>query len=94
MHDGTIAQADRWLRKHLARYARWARSHRSLLIVTWDEGSGDNRIPTIAVGAGVRRGRVPQRITHYNVLRTLEDAFHLPALGRAAHARGIGRLGG
>jgi hypothetical protein len=94
MHDGTVAQADRWLRAHVAGYANWARRHRSLLIVTWDEGSGDNRIPTIAVGAGVRRGRAHQRVTHYNLLRTLEDAYHLRPLGNAASARGIARLGG
>jgi phosphatidylinositol-3-phosphatase len=96
MHDGTIAAADQWLRAHLGGYARWARRHHSLLIVTWDEDdqSEANRIPTIAVGAGVRRERVAQRITHYSMLRTIEDAYHLRPLGAAAHARGIVRLGG
>jgi hypothetical protein len=96
MHDGTVAQADRWLRAHVGDYARWARHHRSLLLVTWDEddyGAG-NRIPTIAVGAGVRAGPAHQRITHYNVLRTIEDAYRLRPLGEAAHVRGIARLGG
>jgi acid phosphatase len=29
MHDGTVDQADSWLRNHLRRYARWARTHRA-----------------------------------------------------------------
>lgn len=96
MHDGTIAQADGWLRRHLGGYARWARQHRSLLVVTWDEDdqSASNHIATIAVGAGVRAGPVHQRITHYSLLRTIEDAYRLRPLGAAARARGIARLGG
>lgn len=41
MHDGklnsTIYDGDRWLRKNLDGYYRWAKGHNSLLIVTWDE---------------------------------------------------------
>jgi len=32
-----IHRADVWLKEHLAEYAEWAKSHNSLLIVTWDE---------------------------------------------------------
>ncbi|WP_308217784.1 alkaline phosphatase family protein [Streptantibioticus silvisoli] len=37
MHDGTVAQGDTWLNDNLSSYATWAKSHNSLLIVTWDE---------------------------------------------------------
>ncbi|WP_246676509.1 alkaline phosphatase family protein [Mesorhizobium sp. B2-4-4] len=37
MHDGTIGQADAWLKAHLGTYANWSRKHNSLLIVTFDE---------------------------------------------------------
>ena len=50
MHSGSIADADQWLKDNLAGYAQWAQSHNSLLIVTWDEGSGDNHIATIFSG--------------------------------------------
>jgi hypothetical protein len=83
MHDGTVAQADQWLRDHLGGYAAWAPAHRSLLIVTVDEDdySADNRIATVVAGAFVRPGRYSQRIDHYRLLRTLTDAYHLAALG-------------
>ncbi len=95
MHDGTIAMADSWLRTHLGGYANWARAHRSLLVVTWDEDdrSEANRIPTIALGSSVKHGPASERLNHYRLLRTLEDAFGLrhPGLGRV---RGIPQLGG
>jgi hypothetical protein len=95
MHSGSIRAADEWLRSHLRSYARWARRHNSLLVVTWDEGGGgDNHIPTIVTGAGVRRGRYGQRIDHYNVLRTIEDVYGLPHAGASADAAPLAGLFG
>ena len=97
MHDGTIAQADTWLHRKVRGYAHWARSHRSLLIVTWDEasdGSAVNRIPTIAYGAGVRAEKYRYRVDHYRLLRTLEKIYGLRALGTAAHRKPIRNLVG
>jgi phosphatidylinositol-3-phosphatase len=91
MHDGTIGEADNWLRTGLDGYVTWARTHRSLLIVTWDEDdlSQANQIPTIIVGASVKPGRYTERIDHYRLLRTLETAYGLPPLGAAASAEPI-----
>ncbi len=89
MHDGSIAQGDAWLKKNIEQYAQWAMTHNSLLIVTWDEddGSSDNRIATIFVGAMVRPGQYKQRIDHYNLLRTIEEMYALPYLGESAETR-------
>jgi acid phosphatase len=86
MHDGSVSQGDAWLRAHLDGYAQWARTHHSLLIITWDEDdfSQANQIPTIIVGASVKPGRYAERIDHYTVLRTLEAAYGLPGIGAAA----------
>jgi acid phosphatase len=90
MHDCSVATGDEWSRQHLAGYARWAQTHGSLLIVTFDESSGSdsaNRIPTFVVGQGVRSGVSGQRIDHYTLLRTIEDFYGLAPLGRARAAR-------
>jgi acid phosphatase len=86
MHDGTIAAGDTWLRSHLGSYVSWARTHNSLLIVTWDEDdfTATNRIPGVFVGAHLRPGRYARRVDHYTMLRTIEAACGLPAIGRAA----------
>ncbi|HKT32519.1 MAG TPA: alkaline phosphatase family protein [Gammaproteobacteria bacterium] len=90
MHDGTIAEGDAWLKRHLSKYAEWAKSHNSLLIVTWDESdarSVTNQIPLIVVGARVKPGRSGQYVDHYALLRALLDMYGLPLLGRASGAR-------
>lgn len=92
MHDGTVAQGDAWLRTHINGYAQWATTHNSELVVTWDEDDNDtaaNQIPTVIVGAHVRPGAYDEPITHYNVLRTLEDLYRLPHAGQSASAAPI-----
>jgi len=94
MHDCSVATGDAWLKAHIGGYATWAKTHHSLLIVTWDEndGSHGNQIPTIFAGQMVRNGRYGEHITHYSVLRTVENLYRLPLLGHAATARLIRRI--
>jgi phosphatidylinositol-3-phosphatase len=86
MHDCSPAVGDVWLRLHIDSYARWAMTHDSLLIVTFDEddGSQSNQIATIFVGQQVKPGRYSKPVDHYNVLRTIEQAYCLPLDGEAA----------
>ncbi|MGD0192630.1 MAG: alkaline phosphatase family protein [Rhizomicrobium sp.] len=43
MHNGTVKQSvpkgDKWLMDNLGKYYEWAKTHNSLLIVTWDESN-------------------------------------------------------
>jgi hypothetical protein len=91
MHDGTLAQADQWLREQLGNYASWAVRHNSLLVVTADEDdySSDNRIATLVAGAHVKPGRYSEHVDHYRLLRTIEDAYALTPLGMSARTAGI-----
>jgi acid phosphatase len=54
-----IQDGDTWLKDNLQDYATWAKTHNSLLIVTWDEDdyAGTNQIPTIFYGADVKTGQ-------------------------------------
>ncbi|QBB70978.1 acid phosphatase [Pseudolysobacter antarcticus] len=92
MHDCSIATGDAWLHTHIDPYLQWARSHNSLLILTWDEDDSTtsaNQIPTMFVGAHVRNATFSEHIDHYSVLRTLEDMFGLSAIGGAVNATPI-----
>jgi hypothetical protein len=91
MHDGTVAQGDTWLKDHFDSYVQWAKTHNSLLVLTFDEddNSSGNRIPTVFVGASVAAGDYTEHIDHYDVLRTLEDAYDLPYAGASASATAI-----
>jgi phosphatidylinositol-3-phosphatase len=91
MHDGTITRADGWLRAHIDGYARWAPSHNSLLVVTFDEGPGREDpsavpIATIIVGAGVQPGRLDRAVTHYSLLRMIEEIYGLPPMAEEGDA--------
>ena len=85
MHDGSVQRGDAWLKDRLDSYVQWARTHNSLLILTFDEdeGTAPNRIPTVFVGQMVRPGVYDNHITHLNVLRTIEDMYSLPAVGES-----------
>jgi hypothetical protein len=66
-------------------------SNNSVLIITWDEddGSHNNQIPTVFVGGGIKPGQYSETINHYNVLRTIENLYGLPAPGNAANTTPI-----
>jgi phosphatidylinositol-3-phosphatase len=87
MHDCAVATGDAWLKAHIDGYLRWARAHDSVLILTFDEDdrTAHNKITTVFAGALVRPGTYADPIDHYSVLRTIEDAYRLPALGESAH---------
>lgn len=86
MHSASIARGDAWLREHMGGLIDWAQTHDTLVIVTWDESDDavDNHIPTIFAGPMVRPGRYDEPVTHYRVLRTIEDLYGLPHAGHSA----------
>lgn len=91
MHNGSIQTADSWLKQHLDGYRQWAADHNSLLIVTFDEDdkSESNHIPTVFVGPMVQPGNYDLSLTHFHLLRTILDLYHLPPLGRSAQVGSI-----
>ena len=74
-----IARGDRWLKKNLSAYVKWAKTHNSLLILTYDEDefTAQNQIPTIFIGANIKPGTYHEKIDHYTVLQTLEAMYGL-----------------
>lgn len=86
MHDCSVGTGDTWLKSHLDSYAQWAKTHNSLLIVTFDEDNGgsSNHIYTAFVGAHTQVGSFSNQINHYNILSTIESAYGLSHLNSAA----------
>ncbi|MFE2410879.1 alkaline phosphatase family protein [Kitasatospora sp. NPDC059408] len=93
MHDCSVGTGDSWIQTNLAAYADWARSHNSLLVMTFDEDNklSGNRIPTVVYGAHVAPGSsTSTSYNHYDVLHTLEDLAGLSAhAGNSASANDI-----
>jgi phosphatidylinositol-3-phosphatase len=88
MHDGSVARGDRWLKDHLAGYVAWAKTHNSLLIVTFDEDDGQegNHVLTVIVGDHVPAGQNSTPSSHLSLLRTIEDMYGLPPLAESISA--------
>jgi hypothetical protein len=86
MHDCGVSTGDNWVKSHIDPYAQWAKTHNSLLIVTFDEDdtSASNHIATLFVGQMVKLGHYSETINHFRVLRTLEDMFALPYAGKSS----------
>jgi hypothetical protein len=86
MHDGSVKQADDWLDVSLRKYVKYCDRHRSLLILTFDEDDyqSDNRIFTLIYGSMVKPKLYRQNITHYSILRTIEEIEGITPLGESA----------
>lgn len=103
MHDGIFGvrrkKGDKWLRNNLNSYVEWAKTHNSLLIVTWDEDDKTiwfpkettkpeaNHIAAIFVGEMVKPGFTSNKqYTHLGLLRTLQEMYGLPPLAGSQNA--------
>ncbi|MGI5162506.1 alkaline phosphatase family protein [Microbispora sp. CA-102843] len=92
MHDCSVSTGDTWLNNNLGAYATWAKTHNSLLVVTFDEDNrlSGNRIATVLYGQPVLAGSSSgTTYNHYNLLRTIEDMYGTGHAGNAASASAI-----
>jgi hypothetical protein len=93
MHDCSVSTGDAWLRRFLPPLLR---QRGTVVFVTFDEAFGpDPGVPALALGPLVRPGSTFRPVmSHYGLLRTIEDGFGLPRLGlsgRAGPVTGIWR---
>ena len=82
-HDTSLEASTKWLQGFIrALDGTIAMHQRTLVVITWDEGGGrDNRVLTLLCGTVVNQGRYPTPVTHYSLLRTIEDNFGLSTVG-------------
>jgi acid phosphatase len=91
MHDCPVATGDAWLRSFLPGVLANRQMRGGVVFVVFDEADGDDAMGgghtvALAVGPTVRSARLRTTLTHYSLLRTIEDAWGLPRLGRSASA--------
>jgi hypothetical protein len=100
MHDGTVADGDRWLARNLPVILNSPEYRRGSVVVfvTWDEGEGGTalqcatnttdvgcHVATIVISPSTRPGtRSRTLFNHYSLLGTAEQLLRLPRLGRAS----------
>jgi hypothetical protein len=83
MHDCSVAVGDAWLRRFVPPLLK---VKGTAVFVIFDEAyAPGNGVPALALGPLVRPGsRFGAPMTHYGLLRTIEDGLGLPRLGRSA----------
>ncbi|MFF4652714.1 alkaline phosphatase family protein [Streptomyces sp. NPDC001380] len=92
MHDCSVSTGDTWLKNNLGAYATWAKTHNSLLLVTFDEdnGTSGNHVATVLYGQPVLAGSsTATTYDHFDVLRTIEDMYGTAHAGAAATSSDI-----
>jgi phospholipase C len=87
-HDCSNAVADDWLSQMvplIMDMSAW--KDNGLLIITWDEGTGnDNQVLTMVIRPNSTPRQSNKPYDHYSLLATIEDQFGLARLGEAAQA--------
>ncbi len=81
-HDTPIDTAANWLRGFLGRLQALPAMHDStLVVVTFDEGIppeySENTVLTVMLADSIAPGEYKQRVTHYGLLRSIENNFGL-----------------
>ena len=96
MHDCAVRNGDRWLASFMRPLLRRGELQHSVVFIVFDEArghrdaGGGGRVPAIVVSPLVRPDSVSMHLlSHYSLLRTLEDAWKLPHLGHSAFAHPI-----
>jgi acid phosphatase len=94
MHDCPVAVGDAWLKSFTKPLLKSRQLARSVVFVVFDEGppaaAAGSPLPAIVLGPVVRPGSSFNRVTsHYGLLRTIEDAWGLPSLGRSRNVSPI-----
>jgi phospholipase C len=86
MHDCSVSTGNAWLKRFLPPLLKNPQLANSAIFVVFDESdSADPRVAALALGPLVRPGSVyAPAMSHYGLLRTIEDAWGLPRLGRSA----------
>lgn len=91
-HDHGVEAADRWLSRRLPSIitSQQYRAGRTAVFVTYDEaeGTGPNRVATVAISPSAVPGTVSaRRLTHYSLLRATQTMLGLRGIGNSRQAQ-------
>lgn len=87
-HDGTLGQADAWLRQWIPVIMSgpdWRRQRLAIAVV-FDEGETTNQVPLVLIAPGMVGAVIHQPLDHYSLTRLIDTVISAPPLRRAADA--------
>jgi phosphatidylinositol-3-phosphatase len=95
-HNGTLAQADDWLRNWipvLMSGPDWRSGHLAIAVV-FDEGDTTNHVPFVLIAPGVSGAIVSTPVDHYALTRLIDKIIGAQPLRHAATAGNLAALFG
>ena len=93
-HDGTLAQADAWLRGWvpvLTSGPDW-RSGRLAIVVVFDEGETTEQVPFVLMAPGLSRVKISESANQYALTRLIDAVIGVPPLRQAGSATDVASL--
>jgi len=91
MHDCGVGAGDAWLQTVVPSIVQAPAFANAVLFIVWDEGTtsvgGGGLVPLVVISPMVHGVRSTEAANHYDLLRTITDAFRLQPLGNASTAR-------
>jgi phosphatidylinositol-3-phosphatase len=87
-HDGSLAQADAWLRSWvpvLTAGPDW-NNGRLAIVVVFDEGETTEQVPFVLMTRDVSHKIVRQPLNHFSLTRLIDEVLGVAPLREAAHA--------
>lgn len=87
-HDGSLAQADSWLKAKVTQLMSNAayQDGSTLIEVTFDEGSGSNQVLTVFINPALHSKVLTGSYNHYSLLRLNEELLGNRLIGHSADA--------
>jgi len=95
-HNGTLAQADSWLRAWIPLLMSgpdW-RASRLAIVVVFDEGESTERVPFVLIAPGLSGIKVSAPVNHYALTRLFDQFIGAPPLRQAKTAADVASLFG
>ncbi|MGH3166201.1 MAG: alkaline phosphatase family protein, partial [Trebonia sp.] len=93
-HDGTLAQADAWLRAWvpvLMSGSDW-RSGRLAVVVVFDEGESTEQVPFVLLAPGLSGRKISESVNQYALTRLIDTVIGAPPLRQADNAADVAPL--
>jgi acid phosphatase len=90
-HDGTLAQADAWLRSWipvLTSGPDW-RTGRLAIVVVFDEGETTEQVPFVLMSPGMAGVVISKAVDHYALTKLIDEVAGVSPLRRAAYASSV-----
>jgi phospholipase C len=93
-HDGTLAQADAWLRGWMPvlTSGRDWRSGRLAIAVLFDEGETTEQVPFVLIAPGLSGVKISEPANQYALTRLIDDVIGAPPLREAGRAPKVAPL--